>query len=403
MNAVKKLILIGNFPPDRQESMLRFENALAQGFAARGIALETWRPTPFFVKGVRHYRYGGLPKYLGYLDKFLRFPRELRRRSRAQPAGTVFHIIDHSNAVYAPALAAVPLLVTVHDLLPIRAARGEFPQSRPGRSGVKYQEWILRNLARLRAAACVSEKTRQDLQRLAGLSDASVAVVPNSLNYPYAPMPADDARSMLHHALARQLPPAEVTSFAPHLKADGFLFGIGGAQWYKNRTGLIAILAALREHHASPLPLLYAGPAFDPEQEMLIAQHGLRESIFRIQNLSNEELRAAYSLAAGLIFPSWEEGFGWPVAEAQACGCPVFTSNRAPMTEVGGDAAVYLDPADPRDAASRISAALANPAPLRAAGLARAVRWAPDAMLDAYQELYSLLVAHPHREPFSAR
>ncbi len=403
MKAVKKLVLIGNFLPDRQESMLRFENALAQGFATRGLPLETWRPTPLFVKCVRHYRYGGLPKYLGYLDKFLRFPRELRRRARAQPAGTVFHIVDHSNAVYAPALASVPLLVTVHDLLPIRAARGEFPQSRPGRSGAKYQEWILRNLAGLRAAACVSEKTRQDLQRLAHLSDASVAVVPNSLNYPYAPMPAADARPLLQRALMRQLPPALAGAFAAHLKPDGFLFGIGGAQWYKNRTGLVAIVAALREQHDSTLPLLYAGPAFDPEQEALIARHGLSESIFRIQNLSNEELRAAYSLAAGLIFPSWEEGFGWPVAEAQACGCPVFTSNRPPMTEVGGDAAVYIDPADPHAAAGHIARALTDPEPLRAAGLARAVCWAPDAMLDAYQELYSLLVAHPHREPFSAR
>jgi glycosyltransferase involved in cell wall biosynthesis len=49
-----------------------------------------------------------------------------------------------------------------------------------------------------------------------------------------------------------------------------------------------------------------------------------------------------------MIFPSYSEGFGWPIIEAQACGAPVITSNKAPMmTEVGGNAALYADPDDP--------------------------------------------------------
>jgi glycosyltransferase involved in cell wall biosynthesis len=393
-----KIVLVGNFLPDRQESMLRFERALADGFQARGLALETLRPEPSFVKLGPRYRYGGLPKYLGYLDKFVVFPRRLRRHARSAPAGSVFHIVDHGNAVYAPHLRSVPLLVTVHDLLQIRSARGEFPHNRLGRSGAKYQEWILRNLAGLKAAACVSQKTRSDLQRLTGLADTSLAVVPNSLNYPYRPLPVAEAAPLLARALSRhhaRWPAAEAGT------APTFLLGIGGAQWYKNRTGLIAIFAALRRlpgGHARTL--VYVGPAFDPEQQALIDQHCLRESILRLPGLENEELRAAYSLAQGLIFPSWEEGFGWPIAEAQACGCPVFTTNRAPMTEVGGDAACYIDPAHPEQAATRIAEALADPAPFRAAGLVQAKRWDPQAMLDAYLHLYTLLLENNNREPF---
>jgi glycosyltransferase involved in cell wall biosynthesis len=59
-------------------------------------------------------------------------------------------------------------------------------------------------------------------------------------------------------------------------------------------------------------------------------------------DVSDRQLSAIYSLAAVLLFPSLEEGFGWPVAEAMACGCPVITTAAAPMTEVGGDAAVYI-------------------------------------------------------------
>jgi glycosyltransferase involved in cell wall biosynthesis len=57
---------------------------------------------------------------------------------------------------------------------------------------------------------------------------------------------------------------------------------------------------------------------------------------------SDEQVCAAYSLATVMIFPSLDEGFGWPIAEAQACGCPVITTGEAPMTEVGGDAAFYI-------------------------------------------------------------
>jgi glycosyltransferase involved in cell wall biosynthesis len=56
----------------------------------------------------------------------------------------------------------------------------------------------------------------------------------------------------------------------------------------------------------------------------------------------NDRLDACYSLASLLLYPSLEEGFGWPVAEAMARGCPVITTGIAPMTEVGGDAAFYL-------------------------------------------------------------
>ena len=58
--------------------------------------------------------------------------------------------------------------------------------------------------------------------------------------------------------------------------------------------------------------------------------------------VGNEALAALYSGAELLLFPSLEEGFGWPIIEAQASGCRVVTTGKAPMTEVGGNAAFYL-------------------------------------------------------------
>ena len=55
---------------------------------------------------------------------------------------------------------------------------------------------------------------------------------------------------------------------------------------------------------------------------------------------------ALYSAATAFVFPSWYEGFGLPVLEAMACGCPVIVSNTTSMPEVGGDAALYAAPED---------------------------------------------------------
>jgi glycosyltransferase involved in cell wall biosynthesis len=60
------------------------------------------------------------------------------------------------------------------------------------------------------------------------------------------------------------------------------------------------------------------------------------------RNLDSATLQAMYSRASAFLFPSLAEGFGWPIIEAMACGCPVITTGEAPMNEVGGEAACYL-------------------------------------------------------------
>ena len=364
--------------------MLRFAEVLRTEFQGRGVQVEEWRPKPRFTK-IGTYRYGGWPKYLGYIDKFVFFPREIRARKRQCGPETVFHIVDHSNAVYAPCLSDRALVVTCHDLLQVRSALGEFPHNRISSSGTQYQRWILSNLAKVKLAVCVSKKTSSDLQRLAGLPAAAAPVVPLGLNYPYRPMDAPAAHAELRSAAARLgLTWSDKTRF---------LLGVGGAHWYKNRTGLLKIFAGVQSHGLEHLRLVYVGPRFDEEQQRLISALHLQNSIIHLSGLSNEELRAAYSLAEGLIFPSWEEGFGWPVAEAQACGCPVFTSNRDPMTEVGGNAACYFDPADPKHAAITVREALRDTTGLRSRGIERAKQWTIERMIDGYQNIYASLAS----------
>jgi glycosyltransferase involved in cell wall biosynthesis len=97
-----------------------------------------------------------------------------------------------------------------------------------------------------------------------------------------------------------------------------------------------------------------------------------------------------------LLFPSWEEGFGWPIIEAQACGCRVLTSNRQPMMEVGGEGAVYADPEDLGALASAMGRLLDAPPANRQAlvdcGLRNAARFSTEQMIYGYAELYRRLL-----------
>jgi glycosyltransferase involved in cell wall biosynthesis len=293
----------------------------------------------------------------------------------------VVHLTDHAGAVYRAAVKKVPILATCHDLLQIRSALGEIPEQKVGRTGQNYQAWILKSLARLPQIACVSENTRGDVLRLTGIRPSQAPVILNALNYPYRRIPAVIARARLAEmARARGLDPKSFEA-----ARGGFILNVGGAHWYKNRPGLLAIHACLERLIAPSPALVMVGPSLSEGEASALAPN---QRLIRLEGATHSELEALYNAAEGLLFPSWQEGFGWPIAEAQACGCPVFASNRAPMTEVGGGSSVYFDPRDPSGAAQAIAGAWDSRDSRRAPTLAQSLRWQPDRMLGAYEDLY---------------
>src|SRR5580700_10846422 len=156
-----KVLLLGNYANDEQESMRRFADLLALQLPRLGISTELLRPAPVFGRLRRSA--GGAGKWLGYLDKFVLFPRTLQNRVRQCDGEILVHICDHSNAVYTRVLAGIPHLVTCHDLLAIRSALGEFPGRRVRGSGRLYQRWILRGLNAAKQVACISTATYRDI------------------------------------------------------------------------------------------------------------------------------------------------------------------------------------------------------------------------------------------------
>jgi glycosyltransferase involved in cell wall biosynthesis len=122
---------------------------------------------------------------------------------------------------------------------------------------------------------------------------------------------------------------------------------------------------------------------------------GLRERARIIVKPDHNTLVALYSSCEAFIFPSYSEGFGWPVIEAQACGAPVIASNIEPMPEVSGGAALYADPSDPEAFAEALLTLqnLTTRALLVQRGFANSGRFEPAHMIQAYLNLCELTPA----------
>ena len=371
---VLRVLLVGNYAPDRQESMLRFAELMERELRVDGHTAALLQPG--VVLGKMKSGSSGMGKWLGYVDKFVLFPRRLQAVARNYD---VVHLCDHSNAMYVKDVASRPHVVTCHDVLAIKSALGEVPQNAVSRTGKYFQRLICNGLKQARYTVCVSEATRRDLLRVTAGDPARSEVVYLSLNYPYSPMARDQALARLQH-----------------VGFDGrgqFFVHVGATVWYKNKATLLRIFEELthRPEYAAARLVTVGGPLGD-ELDAWVLAHGLEGRVERLSGISNEDLRALYSVAEALIFPSLEEGFGWPVLEAQACGCPVFATNKAPMTELGGNAATYFHPADIGGAAAVIAKGLESRGAMAAAGIENVRRFNVRAMIDGYMAAYKRVV-----------
>lgn len=391
-----KVVLIGNYEPDRQESMQRFADLLFDRLQALGVSVEVVRPPVCF--GRFHSRSPLLNKWLGYLDKYVLFPVQLRRlrSGRAGAAQRVIvHVCDHSNAPYVRGIPGTRALVTCHDLLAVRSAFGEFPENPTGFFGRKLQRAILDGLGRAPHVACVSEATRSDMLRLSALPAERVSVVPNGLNYPYRPMSGAEAGACVRELFTGV---GRRVSTAKNGEPRACILHVGGNQWYKNREGVLHIYRRLLELMPDAPDLVMVGKSLTAAQREWIEVNGLKERVISIQGAGNEALRALYSQAALLLFPSLAEGFGWPILEAQACGCTVVTARRAPMPEVGGTAAYYCNPRNYVESAALLRRVLRSDSQARLETLeknrANVARFSTDAMICGYLNLYERMLAN---------
>ena len=379
-----KILLVGNYGPDNQASMRAFLRALERELPNLGCELRVITPPRRTLRVPPASR---LWKWLGYIDKFILFIPSLAGHARW---ADVVHICDHSNSMYVRWVKSKPTIITCHDVIAVQAARGMVEGWIVGWSGRIFQTLIAAGLAKADLIACVSHTTQRALIDLQFVDERRVTTVLNGLNDNFSLVRSEEAQQLIRRF-----------GMDDH---DKYLIHVGLDLPRKNRKAVVETFIALQRRAAeNGVPalvyhLLLVGPPLDPNLTALAFQHGLADRIRTLQDVSHEELRALYGRATALLFPSLQEGFGWPLIEAQACGCPVFTSDLAPMNEIGGPGACYLDPHDPEAMAAAIEQAAGRLEEMRALGLENAQRFSAAQMMANYLAAYRrVLASRQHR------
>ncbi|MCH4822766.1 glycosyltransferase family 4 protein [Gramella lutea] len=308
------------------QSMPRYAKMLVEGMRKRKHEVEIWTAKSFF------YRLPGpaaLKKWLGYIDQFVLFPIEVKMKLLKCSSRTLFVFADQALGPWVPLVSRRPFVVHCHDFMAQKSALGKMVQNEVKFSGKLYQKMIRSGYKKGNHFISVSERTRKDLHRFLGAQPKLSEVVYNGLNQDFKPGNVMIVRSVLSSKSGLKL-------------SNGYILHVGGNQFYKNRAGVIRIYNAWRKISDLDLPLILVGSCPDNELKELKKESDFSEAIHFMINISDEDLRLYYQGAFLFLFPSIDEGFGWPIAEALASGCPVVSTGEPPMNEVGGDHAVYI-------------------------------------------------------------
>ncbi|WP_243439314.1 glycosyltransferase family 4 protein [Fundidesulfovibrio soli] len=267
----------------------------------------------------------------------------------------------YHEAAFFPFLApkGVRTVFTVHDLSLIR-----YPQHHPRERVLYFEMFFRRRLKRVSRYLAVSRFTRREMREVLGITEDMVDITYNAVEPEFfRPRPGESL----------------VPGLAP---GEKYFFFLGTNDPRKNPQVIPKALA--QSGLDTPLALAgWSGWAADAAGPGRVIELGY---------VPDEALPGLYSGALALVYPSMYEGFGLPVLEAMACGCPVITANAASLPEVGGEACLYLDnPSDPGEMAQAMRR-LAHDQDLREAlrlrGLEQAAkfRWgdSADAAVAAY-------------------
>ncbi len=268
------------------------------------------------------------------------------------PKLDLYHIPDQMSLIagfdspmrLAP---ACPTSVVFYDLIPLTVRQNHFDVWDKSRQLI-YLKRLEQIKQRNALVLAISEFTRRDLIQGIGISADQVVTIMAGPNKSVSaePLTTDQAPNLLKRLGI----------------AKPYFLSVGGLDPHKDfMTTALAFIAgsAFKE-----MELVVVGSNNDPYKEAfkeLFGKHPCGKVTFT-GYLGDSELKALYSMATALIFPSLYEGFGLPVLEAMANGCPVICSNTTSIPEVAGDAALYITPGDVEGMAQRMLALLENSA-----------------------------------------
>jgi predicted O-linked N-acetylglucosamine transferase (SPINDLY family)/glycosyltransferase involved in cell wall biosynthesis/predicted O-methyltransferase YrrM len=324
--------------------------------------LEAWSQTDFAQQILLLDRNGTAPKITGI--KYLCIPAYDYKKTDADRQ-MLQTICDREKAdifisTYYTTPVTTPSVFMAYDMIP------EIAGYDPNNSMWREKRY---GIGHASAFISISENTAKDLVRFyPEISPNEIAVAHCGVSSSFYPAP-----------------PAEVANFKANYGITKSYFLLSGMRvGYKNAMLFFKAYAQLANKHEFEIVCTGGGNQLEPEFSPYIAG-----SKIHLLQLSDDELRAAYSGATALVFPSQYEGFGLPVLEAMTCGCPVITSPTSSLPEVGGNAVLYVNPQEVNELVTALQTVQKNDDRQRliAAGLEQSKKFSWAKMAQNVQEV----------------
>lgn len=258
----------------------------------------------------------------------------IRRLVRELHIGHGENQIWHSTYYTMPEHWIGKQVVTVVDMIHERFAD---LFSGPGNDAFKEQkkQCVLRS----NAVICISETTRQDVQDFYNLDSDSLYVVP---------LACSDSFKTLERSKIKLILP----------NREPFILYIGNRSHYKNFERLLQAYSVWR--YRNEISLVIVGQSWSTEEKQRLMELKVQNRVHLLTNTNDEDLCQLYNQAAMFVYPSLYEGFGIPLLEAMACGCPVVASRIPSTVEVVGECPIYFEPTEIDDLCTAFEIALSQ-------------------------------------------
>jgi len=252
----------------------------------------------------------------------------------------------HCTANTAPIFTAIPLIVTIHDIIYLEAIK---------LSGSMYQ--IFGNLYRRMIVPIIAKKAKVIIT----VSHYEKKIISEKLNI------SSDKIKVVYNAANKQFEKISNSVILENFRQEknlpsAFMLHFGNTAPKKNTIGVLKAYQLYKLKTEKPLPIVITDCSKEYLYSLLKSMNAeeLINNIVIPGYIKFEQIPYLYNLSTIFLYPSHRESFGMPVIEAMSCGVPVITSNTSALPEIAGNAASLINPENPLEICNEIIHLISN-------------------------------------------